>query len=70
MYDYSDTLIGRDYLQKPKVYETDLLLDFLVGLLEMRSTGTGTVRDFNRYNREIDAVKHLLRMQTGISHAE
>jgi hypothetical protein len=63
IYNYSETCIGGDYLKKPKFYDTDLLLEFLGGLLTMKKRFSANPVITEQYNREIEAVKVLLAMQ-------
>lgn len=62
--DYRDTTIGSDYLDSKKTYDTDILLDYLAGLLKCRNDQPENKIWVFKYDREIEATKEILKLQT------
>ncbi len=61
---FKNTTIGADYLKTGQVYPIDSLLDYLFGLKKMQKDAEGNDDWKIKYDREINAVKEILRIQT------
>jgi hypothetical protein len=61
---FNNTTIGLDYLKTNQFYPTDLLLDYLSGLLKMKADTEVNELWRLKYTHEIEAVKEILRLQT------